>query len=43
MSPVCSASGMKELGAISPFCGWRQRSSASTERILPVRVEISGW
>jgi hypothetical protein len=41
--PVSSATGTKTSGEIGPLVGWRQRASASTERIAPVAMSTIGW
>ena len=42
-SPVSSASGMKESGAISPRCGCSHRTNASSPTRRPVSIDTIGW
>ncbi len=41
--PSRSARAMKRSGAICPFCGCRQRASASTPLTWPLRMSTLGW
>ena len=42
MKPISSATGMKALGGMMPFSGWRQRSRASTPLISLVSRLTTG-